>query len=76
MIYVVFMIKLDTLIECKALLDWSNVDFSYKKYKPDKCRIFFQIAHQSNLIHVIFTQTNKILENRDVQPFSLIIYFG
>ena len=36
---------------------------------------FFQITHQSNLIHVIFTQTNEILENRDVQPFSLIMYF-
>ena len=29
------------------------------------------------LIHVIFTQRNGILENRDLQPFSLslIIYF-
>ena len=70
------MIKLDTLIECKALLDLSNVDFSYKKYKPDKSTIFFQKTHQSNLIHVIFTQTIEILENRDVQPFSLIIHFG
>ena len=73
MIYVVFLIKLDTLIECKALLGWSNVDFSYKKYKPDKSTIFFQKTYQSNLIHFIFTRTNEILENRDVQPFSLII---
>ena len=26
-------------------------------------------------LDINFTQTNEILENRDVQPFSLIMYF-
>ena len=61
------------IIKCKVC----KVSFVGRSYTPNFSLWMNAVLQQHAYLKilVIFTQTNEILENRDVQPFSLIIYF-